>query len=166
MDLLFSGFSDILNPQTLLIMGLAIAGGIVVGTLPGLSSVMAISLMLPIAYAFGPVTGLAMLGAIYTAALYGGANSAILLNTPGTPSSLPTAFDGFPLTRQGKANRALYAALFASVLGGLFGTVVLIVAFEPLANLSLKFGPPLVGGKATHPTNPSCATGRPACRRR
>ncbi len=142
MDLLFSGFSDILNLQTLLIMGLAIAGGIVVGTLPGLSSVMAISLMLPIAYAFGPVTGLAMLGAIYTAALYGGANSAILLNTPGTPSSLPTAFDGFPLTRQGKANRALYAALFASVLGGLFGTIVLIVAFEPLANLSLKFGPP------------------------
>jgi putative tricarboxylic transport membrane protein len=142
MESLLSGFSDIFDPQTLLIMSLAIVGGIVVGTLPGLSSVMAISLMLPIAYAFGPVMGLSMLGAIYTAALYGGANSAILLNTPGTPSSLPTAFDGFPLTRQGKAYRALYAALFASVIGGLFGTLVLIAAFEPLANLSLKFGPP------------------------
>jgi putative tricarboxylic transport membrane protein len=142
MELLLPGFLDLLDPQTLLIMALAIVGGIVVGTLPGLSSVMAISLMLPIAYAFGPVTGLGMLGAIYTAALYGGANSAIILNTPGTPSSLPTAFDGFPMTKQGKANQALYAALFASVLGGLFGTMVLIVAFEPLANLSLKFGPP------------------------
>ncbi|MCZ6672472.1 MAG: tripartite tricarboxylate transporter permease, partial [Verrucomicrobia bacterium] len=142
MESLLSGFSDILDPQTLLVMSLAIVGGIVVGTLPGLSSVMAISLMLPIAYAFGPVTGLSMLGAIYTAALYGGANSAILLNTPGTPSSLPTAFDGFPLTKQGKADQALYAALFASVLGGLFGTVVLIAAFKPLANLSLMFGPP------------------------
>jgi len=142
MQELLSGFTDILNFQTLLVMCLAITGGIVVGTLPGLSSVMAISLMLPIAYGFGPVVGLSMLGAIYTAALYGGANSAILLNTPGTPSSLPTAFDGFPLTKQGKADRALYGALFASVIGGLFGTIVLIVAFEPLANLSLKFGPP------------------------
>lgn len=123
-------------------MSLAIVGGIIVGTLPGLSSVMAISLMLPVAYGLGPVTGLAMLGAIYTAALYGGANSAILLNTPGTPSSLPTAFDGFPLTQQGKADRALYGALFASVIGGLFGTFILIGAFAPLANLSLSFGPP------------------------
>ena len=129
MQELLSGFTDILNFQTLLVMCLAITGGIVVGTLPGLSSVMAISLMLPIAYGFGPVVGLSMLGAIYTAALYGGANSAILLNTPGTPSSLPTAFDGFPLTKQGKADRALYGALFASVIGGLFGTIVLIVAF-------------------------------------
>ncbi len=142
MEQLVSGFSDILTIQTLLVMCLAITGGIVVGTLPGLSSVMAISLMLPIAYGFGPVVGLSMLGAIYTAALYGGANSAILLNTPGTPSSLPTAFDGFPLTKKGKADRALYGALFASVIGGLFGTVVLIVAFEPLANISLHFGPP------------------------
>jgi len=142
MTALFSGFADIFNLQTLLVMSLAIAGGIVVGTLPGLSSVMAISLMLPVAYGFGPVVGLSMLGAIYTAALYGGANSAILLNTPGTPSSLPTAFDGFPLTRKGLADRALYGALFASVAGGLFGTFVLVAAFEPLANLSLKFGPP------------------------
>lgn len=148
MEALLSGFSDILNLQTLLVMCLAITGGIVVGTLPGLSSVMAISLMLPVAYGFGPIVGLSMLGAIYTAALYGGANSAILLNTPGTPSSLPTAFDGFPLTNKGQADRALYGALFASVSGGLFGTVVLVAAFEPLANLSLRFGPPEFFGLA------------------
>jgi putative tricarboxylic transport membrane protein len=142
MDHLLEGFGAIFNFQTILVMCLSVTGGIVIGTLPGLSSVMAISLMLPVAYGLGPVIGLSMLGAIYTAALYGGANSAILLNTPGTPSSLPTAFDGFPLTKQGKADRALYGALYASVFGGLFGTIVLIVAFEPLAKMSLKFGPP------------------------
>ena len=64
MTALFAGFADIFNFQTILVMSLAIAGGIVVGTLPGLSSVMAISLMLPVAYGFGPVVGLSMLGAI------------------------------------------------------------------------------------------------------
>jgi putative tricarboxylic transport membrane protein len=141
MDHLLSGFEAIFNIKTILVMCLSVTGGIVIGTLPGLSSVMAISLMLPVAYGLGPVVGLSMLGAIYTAALYGGANSAILLNTPGTPSSLPTAFDGFPLTKKGKADRALYGALYASVFGGLFGTIILIAAFEPLARISLQFGP-------------------------
>lgn len=142
MEHLFNGFLAISDPVVLGIMALATVGGIIIGTLPGLSSVMAISLMLPVALSLGPKVGLCMLGAIYSSALYGGANSAILLNTPGTPSSLPTAFDGFPLTKQGKSDQALYGALYASVIGGLFGTIVLIVAFEPLASISLKFGPP------------------------
>lgn len=136
-----SGFVAIADTNILLIMSAGVVGGIVIGTLPGLSSVMAITLMLPVAISLGPVTGLALLGAIYSAALYGGANSAILLNTPGTPSSLPTAFDGFPFTRKGEADFALYLALFASVFGGLFGTFVLMAAFVPLARLSLLFGP-------------------------
>lgn len=141
-ELLMSGFATVLDPAIILVMIAAIAGGIVIGTVPGLTSVMAISLMLPIAYSLDPTTGLAMLGAIYCAAIYGGANSAILLNTPGTPSSLATTFDGYPMTLQGKADEALHAALIASVIGGIFGTLVLIVSFEPLARLSLAFGPP------------------------
>jgi len=142
MEQLLNGFVTVFDPTILAIMALATVGGIIIGTLPGLSSVMAISLMLPVALSLGPTIGLCMLGAIYSSALYGGANSAILLNTPGTPSSLPTAFDGFPLTKMGKADQALYGALYASVFGGLFGTIVLIAAFEPLASVSLKFGPP------------------------
>jgi putative tricarboxylic transport membrane protein len=141
-ELLFDGFVATLNPTIMLVMIAAIIGGIVIGTLPGLTSVMAISLMLPIAYSLDPTTGLAMLGAIYCAAIYGGANAAILLNTPGTPSSLATTFDGYPMTLQGRADEALYAGLIASVIGGLVGTVILIISFEPLARLSLAFGPP------------------------
>lgn len=141
-EMLLSGLVTTLSPTIVLVMIAAIAGGIVIGTLPGLTSVMAISLMLPIAYSLDPTTGLAMLGAIYCAAIYGGANAAILLNTPGTPSSLATTFDGYPMTLKGRADEALYAALIASVIGGIFGTIVLIVSFEPLARLSLAFGPP------------------------
>ncbi|WP_340107238.1 tripartite tricarboxylate transporter permease [Pikeienuella sp. HZG-20] len=139
---LSDGFAATLAPRIVLVMLAAIVGGIVIGTLPGLTSVMAISLMLPIAYSLDPVTGLAMLGAIYSAAIYGGANSAILLNTPGTPSSLATTFDGYPMTLQGRADDALYASLIASVVGGLVGTVILIASFGPLARISLAFGPP------------------------
>lgn len=142
LSFLADGFAATLDPRILLVMVAAIAGGIVIGTLPGLTSVMAISLMLPIAYSLDPVTGLAMLGAIYSAAIYGGANAAILLNTPGTPSSLATTFDGYPMTLAGKADDALYASLIASVIGGLVGTVVLIASFGPLARVSLAFGPP------------------------
>jgi putative tricarboxylic transport membrane protein len=141
LNLLANGFAAALNPIVIGIMILAVAGGIVVGALPGLTAVMAVSLMLPVAYSLDPTTGLAMLGAIFSAAIYGGANAAILLNTPGTPSSIATTFDGYPMTRQGKADEALYASLIASVIGGLFGTVALIISFEPLARLSLLFGP-------------------------
>ena len=72
--------------------------------------------------------------------MYGGANAAILINTPGTPGSIATSLDGYPLVMQGRAEEACYIALIASVLGGIFGTVVLMLFFEPLSVMALKFG--------------------------
>lgn len=134
-------FVTIMDPSTLVLISLATIFGAIIGALPGFSSVMAISLLLPVVYPMEPLLGLLILGSIYMGAMYGDANSAILLNIPGTASSLPTTFDGYPMTQQGRAREALLAALSGSVFGGIVGVVVLILTFGTLAQLSLRFGP-------------------------
>ncbi|MFZ7102747.1 MAG: tripartite tricarboxylate transporter permease [Peptococcaceae bacterium] len=138
----FIGLQNALHPMNILIMSLALAGGIAIGTLPGLSATMGVALLVPLTFGMEPASGLLMLGAMYCGAIYGGANSAILINTPGTPSAVCTTFDGYPLTKQGRADEALFTALVSSVIGGVVGTIFLLVATQPLALVSLKFGSP------------------------
>jgi len=130
-----------LDPMVLAMIVLGTIFGAIIGALPGFSSVMAISLLLPVVYPLDPLLGLLILGSIYMGAMYGDANAAILLNIPGTASSLPTTFDGFPMTRQGRAREALLAALAGSVTGGIAGVLVLLATFGALAEFSLRFGP-------------------------
>lgn len=141
-DLIISGFLNSITPYHLLLMILGVAGGIIVGTLPGLTATLGVTLMMPFTLVMDPASGLVMLGAIYCGAIYGGANAAILLNTPGTPSAIATTFDGYPLTKQGRASEALFGSLLASVIGGLIGVLILMFFFAPLARLAVKFGPP------------------------
>lgn len=136
------GLQNAFHPLNLIIMSLALAGGIAIGTLPGLSATMGVALLVPLTFGMEPASGLLMLGAMYCGAIYGGANSAILINTPGTPSAVCTTFDGYPLTRKGRADEALFTALVSSVIGGIIGTIFLAVATQPLALVSLKFGSP------------------------
>mgnify|MGYP002083597703 CR=1 FL=1 len=89
-----------------------------------------------------PTMAIAFLGAIYCAANYGGSITAILVNTPGDPSASATAFDGYPLARQGKAGLALGISAISSAIGGIFSVVVLIIAAPLLANFAYSFGPP------------------------
>jgi putative tricarboxylic transport membrane protein len=103
---------------------------------------MAVALIVPFTFTMDPITGLATLGAIYCGAIFGGAFSAILVNTPGTPSSIGTTFDGYPMTKQGRGEEAIYTATFASAGGGLIGTLILVFLSIPLARVALKFGPP------------------------
>ncbi|MDK2824803.1 MAG: putative tricarboxylic transport rane protein [Clostridia bacterium] len=137
-----TGLQNALHPLNLLIMSLALAGGIAIGTLPGLTATMGVALLVPLTFGMDPASGLLMLGAMYCGAIYGGANSAILINTPGTPSAVCTTFDGYPLTKQGRADEALFTALVSSVIGGIIGTIFLMFAAQPLALVSLKFGSP------------------------
>src|SRR3546814_19597372 len=81
------------------------------------------------------------LGAIYTGGIYGGCYAAILINTPGTPSSIATTFDGFPMAKRGDGDLALTLANFASVCGGLVGALSLLLLAPPLAQVALAFGP-------------------------
>ncbi|WP_017378842.1 tripartite tricarboxylate transporter permease [Paenisporosarcina sp. TG-14] len=135
------GLLQSLTFQNLLIMSVCVAVGIIVGTLPGLSATMGVALLVPITFGMNPATGLLALGALYIGAMFGGANSAILLNTPGTPAAVATTFDGYPLNLKGQADRALIAALVASVVGGIVGTLALLFLSAPLANFALGFGP-------------------------
>lgn len=132
----------LIEPFNILLMVLGLAGGIIIGSMPGLTATMGVALMVPVTFAMDATSGLIMLGAIYIGAIYGGANSAILICTPGTPSSVATTFDGWPMCQQGQADRGLYGSLISSSFGGMIGTLMLLLLAAPLARFSLKFGAP------------------------
>ncbi|HEY4543411.1 MAG TPA: tripartite tricarboxylate transporter permease [Tissierellaceae bacterium] len=117
------------------------AVGIVVGALPGLSAAMGVALLIPITFGMPADTALIALAGVYCGAIYGGSISAILLHTPGTSSAAATAIDGYQLTLQGKAGKALATATIASFIGGVLSTIALYTLSPLLAKLALKFGP-------------------------
>ncbi len=100
----------------------------IVGALPGLTATMAVAVMVPLTFGMEPVTGLAVLGAIYMSAIYGGCFSAILINTPGTPGSIATCFDGYPMCVKGEGMRAIVGATVGSVIGGVVSLVALLIS--------------------------------------
>jgi putative tricarboxylic transport membrane protein len=129
---------------TLFNLGIALLGvvlGTIIGALPGLSATMAVAVLVPFTFTMAPASGLIALGAIYTGAIYGGAFAAILVNTPGTPSSIATTFDGHPMAKKGDGGLAVTLATLASVAGGLVGGLFLLFLAPPLANIALAFGP-------------------------
>jgi putative tricarboxylic transport membrane protein len=130
-----------LSPTTLLFALAGVVAGTIIGALPGLTATMAVAVLVPFTFTMPPHVALIVLGAIYTGAIYGGAYAAILLNTPGTPSSIATTFDGFPMARRGDGDLALTLACLASVIGGLVGALFLMLLAPPLATVALRFGP-------------------------
>ncbi len=139
---MFEALAQVFLPYNMLLMLAGIVGGLIAGALPGFSATMAVALIVPFTFTMNPTSGLITLGAIYMAAIYGGSFSAILINTPGTPSSIGTTFDGYPMAKKGKGWEAIITATVASVLGGLFGVLVLLFLAPPLAKVALRFGPP------------------------
>ena len=115
--------------------------GIILGALPGLSSTFSCAVMLPVSFAMSPVSGLIFLGAVYMGSTYGGSFAAILIKTPGTPQSITTTFDGFPMTKKGLGGLALAIACVSSVVGGIVGIFVFLFFAPPLAKFALLFGP-------------------------
>ncbi|MBN1837187.1 MAG: tripartite tricarboxylate transporter permease [Spirochaetales bacterium] len=141
-ELLVASIIGVFNPTNLLLVLVGVVAGTVVGALPGLTATMAIALLVPFTFTMQPVHGLILMGGIYVSAIYGGSFSAILLNTPGTPSAIATCFDGYPMARRGQSYQAIVTATMASVLGGLLGVLLLLFLSPPLSRLSLRFGPP------------------------
>ena len=120
--------------------------GIVFGALPGLTAAAAIAMMLPILIAYndeiGGLAGLAFLYVIGKSGRYGGSIAAILFNTPGTAASAATMQDGYPMTRSGRAGKALKTATVASAYGDYFGEIILIFGAVWIAAFTRQFGPP------------------------
>ena len=139
-ELFFASVLHLLEPHIVAFMVLGVVVGVVFGALPGLSATMALAVLLPVTFAMEPDAGIAMLVATYIGGVSGGLVAATLLRIPGTPSSIATTFDGYPLTLKGEAVKALATGMVASAVGGLLGLAIL-VAFAPmLARFAIKFG--------------------------
>lgn len=130
------------DPFRLMMLFVGIVAGGVIGLLPGLGGVAAVSILLPFVYQLEPLAGLAMLlgalGVVYTADTI----TSVLVGTPGSPASGPTAIEGFAMARRGEAGRALGGSFLASMLGGLAGVVMLTLAVPIAGPLVLAFGTP------------------------
>jgi len=141
-DLALGAFGEVLTLQTLGLIALGLVVGIVIGAIPGLNVPLAVAIALPITFKLSAIGGLAMLVGIYKGGTYGGSIAAVLINVPGTPAAAATALDGAPLTRQGKAGKALRMSLYASIIGEFASDIALILFAVPIALVALKVGPP------------------------
>jgi putative tricarboxylic transport membrane protein len=139
---LLAGFEAALTFTNLLHIVAGTAIGITFGVLPGLGSVTAIAILVPITFYMSPLAAIAFLVGVNKGGTSGGAIPAILLNAPGTPEAAASARDGYPLSRQGKPEKAMKTALYSSVFGDMVSDVALILLAAPFAAVALKFGPP------------------------
>ena len=136
------GFSMLFTVSGIMFMLFGVFLGIFCGAIPGLTTTTAIAILVPLTFGMDPTTALVFLACIYSAAMFGGSITAILINTPGTPAAASTAFDGYPMAKRGEAERALGLALGSSVIGGLFSYVFLLLAMWPIAYFAIRFGAP------------------------
>ncbi|WP_097017913.1 tripartite tricarboxylate transporter permease [Orenia metallireducens] len=136
-----TGLLAVLNIKTLILMIIGVAVGIIFGSVPGMTATMAVALFIPVTFSMDTIPGMAVMIALYVGGISGGLIPAILLNMPGTPSSIATTFDGYPLTQQGKGGKALGTAVVVSFFGGVISFLILSFASPLLAKIALKFGP-------------------------
>ena len=141
MEDIVKGLSLILEFENIILILGGVLIGVLVGALPGLSSPMAIALLIPFTITLDPVAAIAMMAALYCAGTFGGSITAILINAPGAPPAVATALDGYPMAKNGEPGRALGLAAVSSVLGGIFSLIVFIFAAPLLAQVALEFGP-------------------------
>ena len=140
-ELLGAGLADMFQVKYLLPLFIGTLIGVVGGALPGITITMTVIVVLPFTFGLEPLQGLACMIGVYVGGETGGLITSCLLGIPGKPSAVATTFDGFPMARKGEPGRALWIGIWASMLGGLLGAIVLVAATGPLAQLALKFGP-------------------------
>jgi len=134
---------DIATTPALLALSLTgVLVGVILGALPGISSTMALAVLLPISYPMQPETAMVFLIGVFSASVFGGSISAILVNIPGTPGAIVTQFDGYPMAQAGRAGEALSYALLASTIGGLLGLAILTMIAPLIASAAVQFRSP------------------------
>lgn len=133
---LLSGFGVALEPHNILIVTIGVLVGTIIGLIPGLGPVTAIALLLPFTYELNAATAVMLLAGIYYGSMYGGRIPAILLRLPGDASAVVTTFDGYPMTQQGKAGRALSITAIGSFLGGTVAIIGLSILAPTLAHFA------------------------------
>ena len=130
---------EVLSLVTCLYIGLGVLLGIVVGAIPGLTATMLIALSLPFTFSMEPVPAISMLVGMYVGGVSGSLITAIVMRMPGTPASVITTLDGYPMAVRGEAGKALAIAIWASFFGGVISWVFLVLLSEPLSRMAVRF---------------------------
>jgi putative tricarboxylic transport membrane protein len=139
--MLLNALFELLNPKIFLLLIAGVTWGLVFGSIPGLTASLAIVVLLPVTYGMTPVHGISMLVAIFMGAQSAGLVSAILIGMPGTPASIATTFDGYPLAKKGYSRKALGIGITSNLVGCIIGGIFLLTLAPVIARLALKFGP-------------------------
>ena len=142
MDIISEVLALFLSVDNFIAIIFGVIVGVFVGAIPGLTATMAVALALPFTFSLQPVTAILLLVGIYKGGMYGGSITAILIKTPGTPAAACTLLDGYPMTQQGKARKALQTALYSSCIADFISNLSLIFFAAYLAKIALNFGPP------------------------
>ena len=141
MDIFLEALFNIIDPITLIYMVIGVGAGLMAGAIPGFTIAMAIVLTLPFTFSMPPAQGLATMISVLVGGLSGGLMSGILTGIPGTPSSVATTFDGFPMARNGEPGLALGIGVWSSFCGGIISAVLLVLFAPQLAMVGLEFQP-------------------------
>lgn len=141
MEYFLSSMLQSLSPGPLLLLLVGCVIGIIFGAIPGLTATMGVALLLPLTFGISPIAGLGLLIGVYYGGVSGGLVSATLLGIPGTPSSIVTTFDAYPLARKGQPVRALGIGITASLIGGIISFLFLVTLSSPIARFAVKMGP-------------------------
>jgi putative tricarboxylic transport membrane protein len=141
MEHLIASFAGLLQPLTFLLLFFGAALGIVFGAIPGLNGGLGVTLALPLTFGMAPTVGLALLIGVWIGGVSGGLIGSILLGIPGSPSSIATCFDGYPMTQKGEAVKALGAGIVASFIGTVLSIIIAAFLSPVIAELAIKLGP-------------------------
>ena len=142
MQALIQALEVVSTPSVFGMLVVGVLSGMLIGAAPGLTSTIAIGLLIPFTYGMSKYLAFALLLGIYCGSLYGGSIPAVLMNLPGTPSSAVTAIDGYPMSRNGRGGEALAITVISAVSGGLISCVFLIFLAPQLAFLATAFAGP------------------------
>nr|WP_030427117.1 tripartite tricarboxylate transporter permease [Allokutzneria albata] len=139
---LLNGFGTALTPINLLYAVIGVLLGTAIGVLPGIGPAMAVALLLPVTYGLDPTGSFIMFAGIYYGGMFGGSTTSILLNTPGETAAVVTAIEGNPMARRGRGAQALATAAIGHFVGGLIGTILLVLLAPFVASVAVDIGAP------------------------
>ncbi|GAK13971.1 LOW QUALITY PROTEIN: tricarboxylate transport membrane protein TctA [Geomicrobium sp. JCM 19039] len=141
MDVLLQSMSSMFTPMVIVLMILGVFIGLIFGTVPGLTSTMGMALFVPFTFTLEPVQGISFLICLHLGGVSGGLVASTLLGIPGTPSSIATTFDAYPMAKNGQPVRALGIGVIASLVGGILSFIALATISPIISRFAVQMGP-------------------------
>lgn len=141
MDYIIQSIGLLFQPIAFFVLFVGTVVGIIFGAIPGLTATLGVSLLLPLTFGMSSEIGMALLIGVWIGGISGGFISAALIGIPGTPSSIATCFDAYPMTKKGQVVKALTTGIVATFIGTFLSTIIAAFVSPLIADMALKFGP-------------------------